>query len=194
MSLVRSEGEPLAPTSGHRKGHLEPCGDPAHTGLLPGEGEVVWAHEAVPQTRPGPGVQTERHHLVLEAAGPGVRPDAGGQVKPGLVTAVRQVERGDRAGQLVIILEGERTLSTSLRLKCQDYLGAARRGLERGPVTLDLGDLDVPAPHLVAEPRVQLEQPLALTGLWGPKMQVQMGRILILKERLDSNRQVVIQH
>ena len=96
MSLVRSECEALAP--GHWEGHLEAPRGPAQTGLLRGEGEVVRAHEAVPQARADPRVEAERHHLVLEATGLGVRPNAGGQGQTGLVTAVSPGERGDGAG------------------------------------------------------------------------------------------------
>ena len=90
MSLVRSECEALAPR--HWEGHLEPPRGPAHAGLLPSEGEIVRAHEAVSQARAQPGVEAERHQLVLEATGTGGCPDTGGQVQTSLVTAVSPVE------------------------------------------------------------------------------------------------------
>ena len=102
VSLVWSEGEALAP--GHWKGHLEPPGRPAQAGLLSSKGEVVWAHKAVPQPAAALRVEAEGHHLILDTAGPGVRPDAGGQVQSGLVTAVSQVQRPDWASRLVVIL------------------------------------------------------------------------------------------
>ena len=171
VSLVWSEGEALAP--GHWKGHLEPPGRPAQAGLLSRKGEVVWAHKAVPQPAAALRVEAEGHHLVLDTAGPGVRPDAGGQVQSGLVTAVSQVQRADWASRLVVILtEKNETLEiylSSNTAKCS-YLGAPSWGLQRSPVTLDLRHLDVPPPHPTPDPRVKLEQPLPLNWVPDAKM------------------------
>ena len=61
-----------------------------------------------------------------------------------------------------------------------DYLSTSRRSLKRGPITLDLWHLDVPSAHLGTEPSVQLEQPLALAGVRGPDVKVEVGRLFIL--------------